>query len=210
MMVRQAVILAYALFLGMGAAARAAPSDNAALNRIAVTLRPGQFAWTEAAASLPDPPMIAVSLALQRLYVYRGGELVGVAAISSGRPGHATPLGDYRILEKALRHRSNIYSNAPMPFMQRLTWGGIALHAGVNPGYPASHGCIRLPHAFARDLFRMTGIGATVTITDYPLEPPIYLRVDALQIAEADTAALPLAFAEETMTLGYSETVFAL
>ena len=79
------------------------------------------------------------------LYVYQGQSLIGQSTISTGAKGHATPLGDFKILQKNRWHRSNIYSNAPMPFMQRLTWDGIAIHAGHLPGYPASHGCIRLP-----------------------------------------------------------------
>ena len=91
-----------------------------------------------------------VSIPQQRAYVYRGGTLIGVTTVSTGRPGHDTPTGRFEILEKRREHFSNLYNNAPMPFMQRLTWDGIALHAGQIPGRPASHGCVRLPLEFAR------------------------------------------------------------
>ena len=146
------------------------------MHAIAADLRPGQFHWQEALAA-PGTSLV-VSLALQRLYVYRGGALVGVASVSTGKRGKSTPPGDFAILQKARFHRSNLYSNAPMPFMQRLTWDGIALHAGHNPGLPASHGCIRLPFAFARDLFGMTSLGTQVTVADYPLQAPVWLEVE--------------------------------
>src|SRR3546814_9593425 len=79
-------------------------------------------------------------------HVYDGDRLVGMASVSTGMKGHRTPTGEFPVLQKRQWHRSNLYSNAPMPFMQRLTWDGIALHAGHNPGYPARHGCIRLPY----------------------------------------------------------------
>jgi lipoprotein-anchoring transpeptidase ErfK/SrfK len=92
--------------------------------------------------------------------------LIGVSTVSTGKPGHDTPTGTFNILEKQLKHRSTLYNDAPMPFMQRLTWDGVALHAGNIPGYPASHGCIRLPAAFAELLFNATRLGVSVTITD--------------------------------------------
>ena len=147
------------------------------MHEAAAALRPGEFAWRDGAWSA-KPSKLVVSIALQRIYLYRGDDLLGVASISTGRPGHATPIGGFSILQKARWHRSNLYSNAPMPFMQRLTWTGIALHAGGNPGYPASHGCVRLPNSFARDLFSITEIGSPVTIADYPTQLPVYLEVD--------------------------------
>jgi lipoprotein-anchoring transpeptidase ErfK/SrfK len=97
-------------------------------------------------------------------YVYRGDTLVGVATVSSGKEGKDTPTGIFPILEKKRMHHSRKYDNAPMPFMQRLDKYGIALHAGHNPGRPASHGCIRLPSQFAAKLFKTTSIGSTVMI----------------------------------------------
>jgi peptidoglycan hydrolase-like protein with peptidoglycan-binding domain len=112
-----------------------------------------------------DPLKIVISLKKQRLDVYRGAELISSTRVSTGKPGHRTPAGVFSILQKRKWHRSNIYSNAPRPYMQRLTWSGIALHEGYVPGYPASHGCIRLPGKFARQLFSTTDIGAHVVVT---------------------------------------------
>lgn len=128
-------------------------------------LEPGEFVWNPHLA--PEGEVeIVVSIPLQRAYVYRGGTLIGLTTVSTGKPGHATPTGRFPILQKNKRHFSNLYNNAPMPFMQRLTWDGIALHAGAIPGKPASHGCVRLPLAFAGHLFGATRVGATVHITD--------------------------------------------
>ncbi len=119
-----------------------------------------------ATAEAPEAPLrVVISLPQQKAYVFRSGFLVASAPVSTGRPGHPTPVGTFRILQKKLRHVSNIYSNAPMPFMQRLTNYGIALHAGELPGYPASHGCIRLPWGFARKLYDMTDRATLVTVT---------------------------------------------
>jgi hypothetical protein len=131
----------------------------------AASLKPGQFVWQPARGPAGDVEVV-VSIPLQRAYVYRGGILIGVTTVSTGKPGHRTPTGKFDILQKRARHFSNKYNNAPMPFMQRLTWDGIALHAGEIPGRPASHGCVRLPLAFARALFEVTRIGASVHVTD--------------------------------------------
>ena len=133
-------------------------------------LKPGEFVW-QPERSPAGPVEMVVSIPLQRAYVYRGGALIGVTTVSTGKPGHRTPTGKFDILEKRARHFSNLYNNAPMPFMQRLTWGGIALHAGQIPGRPASHGCVRLPLAFARNLFAVTRVGASVHIVDQSPSP---------------------------------------
>ena len=132
-------------------------------------LEPDQFIWNDTGG--PGGIRILVSLALQRVYVYRGDSLIALSPISSGAAGFDTPVGEFTILEKDADHRSNIYSNAPMPFMLRLTWDGIAIHAGRNPGYPASHGCVRVPIAFARKLYGITGLGARVIVTDDYADP---------------------------------------
>lgn len=108
---------------------------------------------------------ILVSIPQQKAYVFDDGELVATSPVSTGKRGHETPAGTFRILQKAVHHRSNKYANAPMPYMQRLTSYGIALHAGHLPGYPASHGCIRLPHSFAKKLYTLTDMGTKVTVT---------------------------------------------
>jgi hypothetical protein len=115
----------------------------------------------------PHGPMfIVVGLEEQRAQIYRNGVRIGSTPISSGRRSHPTPTGLFSILEKKREHYSNKYNNAPMPNMQRLTWDGIALHAGRLPGYPASHGCIRLPHAMSDKLFGETTKGTLVAVVD--------------------------------------------
>ena len=94
----------------------------------------------------------------------RNGIRIGVSTISSGKEGHDTPTGVFTILQKDRNHHSNIYHNAPMYFQERLTWGGVALHAGGLPGYPESHGCIHLPYTFSQQLFRITSLGGTVVV----------------------------------------------
>ena len=123
------------------------------------------------ALAADGPLQIFVSKADQTLTVYDGEQVVATTKVSTGKPGHTTPSGIFSILEKRKYHESNLYSNAPMPFMQRLTWSGIALHEGKVPNHPASHGCVRLPNGFAKSLFSMTERGAHVIITDDPVAP---------------------------------------
>lgn len=113
----------------------------------------------------PGPHLLVVSIKSQRVALYANGKLVMESPISSGTPTHPTPTGVFSIIQKNRHHRSNIYSDAPMPYMQRLTWSGIALHQGALPGRPASHGCIRLPEQFASFLWRTTRLGARVVIS---------------------------------------------
>ena len=108
---------------------------------------------------------VLVSIPQQKLWVFRDGVLVATSPVSTGKRGHETPSGRFTITQKKVHHRSNRYANAPMPYMQRLTDYGIAIHAGALPGYPASHGCIRLPRSFAKKLYGMTRHGTRVTIT---------------------------------------------
>ena len=156
--------LLFALPLSVVAQAPAAKAPTAAAAS-RDTLKPGQFLWhPEIAPS--GPIVLVVSLDEQRAYVYRNGMAIGVSTISSGKVGKETPTGVFTILQKKKDHRSNLYNDAPMPYMQRLTWDGIALHAGRLPGYPASHGCVRLPHAFAEKLFGETRTGDTVVVAN--------------------------------------------
>jgi hypothetical protein len=128
-------------------------------------MKVGEFIWRPELS--PDGPVvIVVSLPLQLVHVYRNGLAIGVSTCSTGAPGHRTPTGIFTILQKREDHYSSTYNNAPMPNMQRLTWRGIALHAGHLPGYPASKGCIRLPVEFSRALFSITGLGTSVIIAD--------------------------------------------
>ena len=126
-------------------------------------LKKGEFLWIGNAVT-SGPVVMVVSITEQRAYVYRNGVLIGATSVSTGRPGHATPTGVFTVLQKQKEHRSTIYDGAPMPYIERLTWGGVALHAGGLPGYPESHGCIHLPSEFARLLFEVSPNGMTVVI----------------------------------------------
>ena len=126
-------------------------------------LKKGEFLWM-AEAVTTGPVVMVVSITEQRAYVYRNGVLIGATTVSTGRPGHQTPTGVFTVLQKQKEHRSTIYDGAPMPYMERLTWGGVALHAGGLPGYPESHGCIHLPTEFAQRLFDISPNGMTVVI----------------------------------------------
>ena len=106
----------------------------------------------------PGPMQIVISIKKQQMTVYAGGQPVAHSQVSTGVPGHPTPQGVFSILEKRIYHESNIYSSAPMPYMQRITWSGVAMHQGVVPGHPASHGCIRLPAAFAKRMWSLTKV----------------------------------------------------
>ncbi len=133
-------------------------------------LKKGEFLWMGEAVTA-GPMVMVVSLTEQRAYVYRNGVLIGATTVSTGRPGHATPTGVFTVLQKQKEHRSTIYDGAPMPYMQRLTWGGIALHAGGLPGYPESHGCVHLPTAFAQLLYDVSPSGMTVMISSEATAP---------------------------------------
>ena len=138
----------------------------------AEALKPGEYLWAPQIAP-HGPLLLIVSTATQRATLYRNGIPIAITTVSTGRPDHRTPTGVFTILQRKVEHYSNLYDNAPMPYMQRLTWGGVALHGGTLPGYPASHGCIRLPHEFARLLYGVTRLGMTVIITDAPAVPRV-------------------------------------
>ena len=160
-----------------------------------IGLRPGEYVWQPELASEGEIEIV-VSLPLQRAYVYRGGVLIGITTVSTGRTGNETPVGTFNILQKRREHYSNLYNNAPMPFMLRLTWDGIALHAGQIPGHPASHGCVRLPMDFARALFTATEVGASVHVTDAaPTSPEL-----ALAMVRAGDAFTGMGGPDEEMT----------
>jgi hypothetical protein len=115
--------------------------------------------------------VVVVSLTEQRAYVYRNGVQVGYTTVSTGKPGHETPTGIFTILQMDKDHHSSKYNNAPMPYQQRLTWDGVALHAGGLPGYPESHGCVHLPSQFAEDLFQASHLGMTVVVVNDKTAP---------------------------------------
>lgn len=136
-----------------------------------------------------DVPVTIVSLGSQSIAVYAGTSLIAQGKISSGKPGHGTPTGVFSVLERKVYHESNLYSNAPMPWMQRLTWSGIALHAGQLPGYPASHGCIRMSDGFAAALFKRLGRGSRVLVT-HGAVAPVAIAHPALPIPEPTPIAI--------------------
>jgi hypothetical protein len=152
------------------------------LARQADKLKPGEWVWA-ARISTSGPVLVYVDLDRQLATVYRNGVRIGVSTISSGKDGYETPRGVFTILEKDMDHRSRTYDDAPMPFQQRLTWKGVALHAGNLPGFPASHGCVRLPLEFSKLLFKTTEMGGTVVIAGSHGEP--YKRPPAGVLAPA-------------------------
>ena len=117
------------------------------------------------------PLIISISIAQQRMRIYDANGFFAETPVSTGMPGHPTPMGVFSVIQKQKFHRSNIYSGAPMPYMQRITWSGVAMHAGVLPGHPASHGCIRMPMAFAVKMWNWTKMGARVVITPGEITP---------------------------------------
>ncbi len=141
------------------------------------------------------PLQIIVSIDQQKLHLYSDGSEVTETLVATGVPGHPTPVGVFSIIQKDRLHHSNIYSGAPMPFMQRITWSGVAMHEGGNLGHPASHGCVRLPHDFATRLWGLTKLGARVIIARPELRPEdvsdshLFVRRDM----PAPSASLPAA-----------------
>src|SRR3954447_2592151 len=123
------------------------------------------------AAKPQGPLVITISINEQRLKIYDAHGVFAESPVSTGMRGHSTPMGVFSVIQKHKFHHSNIYSNAPMPYMQRITWSGVAMHAGVLPGYPASHGCIRMPTAFAVKMWNWTKMGARVIITPGEITP---------------------------------------
>ena len=121
--------------------------------------------------SAHGPLQIIISIADQRISVYDNDSLIARSSVSTGIARHPTPLGVFSVISKQRWHRSNLYSAAPMPYMQRITWSGIALHAGILPGHPASHGCIRLKNDFAIKLWHLTKRGVRVIIASEDAHP---------------------------------------
>ena len=155
-----------------------------------LTLQAGEFAWLpDADAASESPVTMLVNLDAQRAYLYRDGRRIAVTTVSTGKPGHDTPVGVFPIIEKEQMHHSSRYENAPMPWMQRLTDWGHALHAGVVRPYPASHGCVRLPAKFAEQLYHLTKPGDLVVISQD--NSPRSLAI-AIAVAGADTETAQL------------------
>jgi lipoprotein-anchoring transpeptidase ErfK/SrfK len=130
-----------------------------------------EVAEKETGAKPQGPLIIAVSIEKQKVRIYDSNGFFAESPVSTGMKGHPTPMGVFSIIQKHRLHHSNIYSGAPMPYMQRITWSGVAMHAGVLPGYPASHGCIRMPMAFAMKMWNWTKMGARVIVTPGEMTP---------------------------------------
>ena len=168
--------------------------DNASVLQAAKALKPGGYIWAPQAAPA-GPMLMVVNLETQRAVVYRNALPVAITTISSGKPGHETPTGIFTILQKQKMHRSNLYNSAPMPYMQRLTWDGIALHAGALPGHAASHGCVRLPAKLAALLYDQTATGMTVVVTKRAELPAVVPAGDLIAAKGAASVAPPPATA---------------
>jgi lipoprotein-anchoring transpeptidase ErfK/SrfK len=180
-------------------------------------------ASAEKESTKPQGPLIiSISIAQQRMRIYDANGFFAETPVSTGMPGHPTPMGVFSVIQKHKFHHSNIYSGAPMPYMQRITWSGVAMHAGVLPGHPASHGCIRMPMAFAMKMWNWTKMGARVVITPGEITPASFshpllatLKVPPQPIAAdepklADTEASPKSAIAETSvelrsTLGHND-----
>ena len=181
-----AMLLSLALWAPVGA--QAVPfwgaTESRPIETAPAALKPGEFVWNPAAAPA-GPIVVLVSLGEQRAYVYRNAVQIGVTTVSSGKKNYDTPTGVFVVLQKDKDHRSKTYNNAPMPYTQRLTWSGVALHAGGLPGYPSSHGCVHLPSKFAELLFAESPMGMTVVVVNEhsaPVDvahPPAFAPVDA-------------------------------
>lgn len=181
---RWSLVLLLAVSIAAAAAPRAAPMT---------------FWHPEIAPS--GPIVMVASLDEQQLYVYRNGVVIGISPISSGKTGYETPTGVYTILQKERKHYSNLYDDAPMPYMQRLTWDGVALHAGALPGHAASHGCIRLPAKFASELYAITRPGDVVVVADAKVSPTSVVHPSA--VAPVDLAGQPVKLAGEHAARGF-------
>lgn len=169
---RRSLIALLFLACATGATAQQIDLGSGSIVQDVAALKAGQYAWAPQVA--PNGPiLLVVNLKTQRALLYRNGIPIGATTVSTGKPGHDTPTGVFTILEKQVEHYSSKYDAAPMPYMERLTWQGVALHAGHLPGYPASHGCIRLPAGFAKLLYGVTKIGMMVAITDQQSMPRI-------------------------------------
>lgn len=194
---------------GAAAAGSGLPIGAASAQRVskyAEQLENGEFNWFPE-RSAGGPLLIIVSIPDQLLHVYRNGIRIAASSCSTGKPGHRTPTGVFKILQKDKHHRSSTYSNAPMPNMNRLTWSGIAIHAGNLPGYPASHGCVRLPMAFSELLFGITKMGMTVVIADDRSDPATVTHPGMVlgEYARHEYAAVDLSLKKSQYAAGHGD-----
>ena len=183
------LLLGTALILAIPAPSPGQPApslQDASVGATVASMKPGDFIWAPQIAP-EGPVVVVVSIAQQRAFAYRNGVPIGISTVSTGKKGHETPTGVFTILQKKVDHKSNLYDDAPMPYMQRLTWSGVAMHAGNLPGYPASHGCVRLPLGFAKRLYGVTRLGLTVIVTDQA-EVPRFAPTPTILSADPKTA----------------------
>ena len=167
-----ALVAAFVSMAPGTAEAQQVDASSGSVVQIVAMLKPGEYVWAPEIA--PEGPMLLiVNLNTQRAVLYRNGVPIGASTVSTGRPGRDTPTGIFTILQKQVEHYSSKYDAAPMPYMERLTWQGVALHAGHLPGYPASHGCIRMPAGFAKLLYGTTRLGMTVVIANVAAAPRV-------------------------------------
>lgn len=184
----------------------ARPAAAQLVNKLAYDLKNGEFNWFPERQE-GGPILIIVSIPDQLVHVFRNGIRIAASTCSTGKPGHRTPTGVFQILQKDKHHRSSTYSNAPMPNMNRLTWSGIALHAGNLPGYPASHGCVRLPMAFSERLFEITRKGMTVVIADDTSQPASVTHPGMVlgDYARKEFAAVDTALVKDQYSAGHTD-----
>jgi len=187
---------AFAFVLAAPALAQQVPIDSGSVVQIVAKLKPGQYVWAPEVAP-SGPVLLVVNVKTQRATLFRNGVPIGASTVSTGRPGYSTPTGVFTILQKQVEHYSTTYDNAPMPYMQRLTWRGVALHAGNLPGYPASHGCIRMPLGFAKLLYGVTNLGMTVVITDAASTPRVAAGPELISAPEVAAASAAIEWQPE-------------
>jgi hypothetical protein len=188
---RRSELLGSAGALALGLAIALSPSAASAKIGHKATHKEMEHASKEPFGDIPKGPLqIVVSINQQKLHLYSDGTHIADTSVATGVPHLPTPTGVFSVIEKDRFHHSNIYSNAPMPFMQRITWSGVALHEGENIGHPASHGCIRMPHDFAARLWTLTKIGVRVIVARDELKPvPV---ADAHLFVHKDVPPVPV------------------
>jgi hypothetical protein len=189
-----AIIIVAALgLIGLPFARAANFTKGRSVKPFTTDLKPGDYLW-HPEVSPAGPVVVLVSLPDQVMYVYRNGVRIGRSTVSTGTTGHRTPTGVFTVLQKKVDHESSIYKGAKMPNMQRLTWTGIAMHAGQLPGYPASHGCVRLPEDFAEKLYTVTKLGTTVIIADNKSSPVNTTKPGLLFSGATQAGPIPAGF----------------
>ncbi len=209
------VLLGSVCALALAVALNSSPAAAKSKSRDKHKTKETEHVSKEPFGIIPKGPLqIFISIDQQKLHLYSDGTHVADAPVATGVPGHATPMGVFSVIAKDRYHHSNIYSNAPMPYMQRITWSGVALHEGPNVGHPASHGCIRMPHEFAARLWVLTKLGARVIIARPELDPTDFadsrLFVHKQPPAPEPAASIPLESVKTAQTVDRRKTTDAV